>query len=772
MHNFVLDEVRWPTADSDAVPKSYVDHRVALGIWYTWKPHNDPVHAQLWARPDGTLFIWDSDLHAWIQLAGATLGGGGGSGGAGVWFNEVPPEEPQNGQLWSQPSGTLFIWDALLGVWIQLAGQQLGGGKPDYLTITGGVMEGPLILHSDATNPMEAVPLRQLESLLGSRSQISHEPPEHPNPGDLWFDTTDSQTYIWSGAAWVIVVNPGPPAAAVGFTPPEQAVKGNFFWDEGEAQLYVFDGDRWVIAVNPPQLPIPIPVNLGGTGATSIREALANLGAANSHVGSVPPTGPHLGDLWWDTLSSQTYLWTGEAWVVAVNPPVPAAAIGYTPPEEAAIGNFFWDQGENQLYVYDGEKWVIAVNPPQLPMPLPVQFGGTGADNGPQALDNLGISVIVSDIEQSISDQGDSFNQSLSDLGSNLGQSITDLGDHVDQQLLNYLLLGGGTMVPVTDGGTGIIIDNVDAGYYTPSIHLSNSNWRGLGIQIDNTMTSRGIVVNHDSGDSAIIVYNNNNNTGLSYVSRGTGTGPHFSALASDDATTVFQINRNGQISITNTVNGNGIYINNTASVGSSGVGLWIDNNTTWSGSTGAVFRTNGVGGAASVAALAGSNQVPFTVGNSGTGPWAQTITSNTGGLSVTAGTGLALQTVGAISVSRVAGSGGANITTVADGSVISNAVGLSINTQNGSAAAINIGNNGNGPSCGIYIAQGASNTAPPISIRRAGVGFGLDLFGVRTNGGVVIAPDDGGTALSVTGPIVLDQAAIDSLKAQLGISP
>jgi hypothetical protein len=98
----------------------------------------------------------------------------GGSGG-GI------PDAPTDGQIYGR-DGETETWVAVL-------------------PLTGGTMQGELILNADAINPMDAVPLSQVGSLLGFT--VSTTAPTNPEEGQLWYNSNTGQLQVWTGTAWV-----------------------------------------------------------------------------------------------------------------------------------------------------------------------------------------------------------------------------------------------------------------------------------------------------------------------------------------------------------------------------------------------------------------------------------------------------------------------------------------------------------------------------------------------------------------------------------------
>jgi hypothetical protein len=66
-------------------------------------------------------------------------------------------------------------------------------------------MTGPLTLAGWATQPMQAVPLQQAQTMGGA--WVDSVPPPNPWPGRFWLDSTIWQTFVWTGSEWIIAVN-------------------------------------------------------------------------------------------------------------------------------------------------------------------------------------------------------------------------------------------------------------------------------------------------------------------------------------------------------------------------------------------------------------------------------------------------------------------------------------------------------------------------------------------------------------------------------------
>ena len=172
-----------------------------------------------------------------------------------------------------------------------------------------------------------------------------------------------------------------PPILVPGYETPEAALKTNMWMmgpnpaglaDIGQTPTNVYWGKViYMLGCPCPCPPAPTPAPPGGGGGTNVI------------VSDTAPSGATVGNLWWDTVHGQLYVWyddgTSRQWVVANNNPgvqgVPGpigpsgasvVTIGATPPPSPVIGNLWWDDVGGQLYIYynDGTstQWVAAAN--------------------------------------------------------------------------------------------------------------------------------------------------------------------------------------------------------------------------------------------------------------------------------------------------------------------------------------------------------------------------------------------------------------------------
>lgn len=100
---------------------------------------------------------------------------GGGGGGGGI------PDAPTDGSIYGRDGAT--------ETWVQV------------LPLTGGTMQGGIILNNNANSALEPVALGQLGAVLGF--PVESTAPSTPNVGDLWYNTNTGQLEVWNGTAWV-----------------------------------------------------------------------------------------------------------------------------------------------------------------------------------------------------------------------------------------------------------------------------------------------------------------------------------------------------------------------------------------------------------------------------------------------------------------------------------------------------------------------------------------------------------------------------------------
>ena len=189
---------------------------------------------------------------------------------------------------------------------------------------------------------------------------VGTSPPLNPIDGQLWWDSEGGNLYAYyddgDSQQWVPafsyaaggsgVVSDG---VYIGTTPPANPVHGQMWWDASGGNLYIYydDGDslQWVPAFS---------YALPGDGATA-------------YVGSVAPGNPVEGQLWFDTVSGEMYIWyidvDSEQWVPAFNGAMAGTIpVGAAPPTDPKQGQQWYDLNSGAMYVwvFDGDsyQWV------------------------------------------------------------------------------------------------------------------------------------------------------------------------------------------------------------------------------------------------------------------------------------------------------------------------------------------------------------------------------------------------------------------------------
>lgn len=142
----------------------------------------------------------------------------------------------------------------------------------------------------------------------GGGTSVGPTPPASPGTGDQWFDTSNNTLNVWDGTQWVPVDGAGGP-----FLP----LAGGIL--DGPLTLV---GDA-TSALNPVTL-------------QQLQDAIATIPPPT--VGTTPPANPSNGQMWWDDVSGQLFIWYAEAdgssaqWVIAnvgiPGPQGPAGAAG------------------------------------------------------------------------------------------------------------------------------------------------------------------------------------------------------------------------------------------------------------------------------------------------------------------------------------------------------------------------------------------------------------------------------------------------------------
>jgi hypothetical protein len=214
------------------------------------------------------------------RLIVATTGGGGGGG---------IPDAPTDGQIYGR-NGETELWVPVL-------------------PLTGGTMQGTLVLNSDVSAPLDAMPFGQLGTILGF--PISATAPVSPDEGSLWYNTNIGQLTVWNGSQWVPstgflplgggqmtgnLILDGPPSE--GGDPDQAATRGY-------VDSHITGAVQFIGTINAPSGNVTytessgITFNLPTGGTTNVGPLVNPTGVKDTYVicsagGVIPPTSPYL----------------------------------------------------------------------------------------------------------------------------------------------------------------------------------------------------------------------------------------------------------------------------------------------------------------------------------------------------------------------------------------------------------------------------------------------------------------------------------------------
>ena len=204
----------------------------------------------------------------------------------------------------------------------------------------------------------------------GGGTFIGPTPPAAPALGQLWFNTSTNQLFVWSGTQWLTAA---PRGVTVSALPPTSPAAGDFWFNTNNDFLYVFDGQSWVLSsavgltTVSPTPPSPATAGMlwhntsngllyvydGETAQWILAHPQSTLSGPN------PPANPSPGDMWWSTTNDEMSIYDGTNWIPMTGTPR-AGTIRFvqpTTPVGAEIGDMWFDTANDTLFVYDGTSW-------------------------------------------------------------------------------------------------------------------------------------------------------------------------------------------------------------------------------------------------------------------------------------------------------------------------------------------------------------------------------------------------------------------------------
>ena len=160
-----------------------------------------------------------------------------------------------------------------------------------------------------------------------------------------YVDPTTGLKYVYNTAvgAWESALQP---PVIVGAATPQTAIEGFLWFSTLDSVLYVYRSGAWNAV----------------SSATS--------SGADVRVSDTPLTTPSVGDLWWDTVEGQLFIYftdvDGGSFWMPCSPTVSAAGggayVNTNAPPTQTQGDLWFDTNLNQLKVYDGASFVTTQN--------------------------------------------------------------------------------------------------------------------------------------------------------------------------------------------------------------------------------------------------------------------------------------------------------------------------------------------------------------------------------------------------------------------------
>lgn len=353
--------------------------------------------------------------------------------------------------------------------------------------------------------------------------------PASGNVGELFFNTSNQELYVFDGANWDIVSSSGT-GVSVGTTLPTSGDTGDLFFQTSDEKLYVWDGSLWV-----PLIGAEFGTALPTTGeiaeffyVTSTQTLYIWNGTAWNTVGSAsivdsgattPASGQTAGQLFFNTTSTELLVWNGSAWVVVTTPTGISVPTGATLPTSAVEGELFFNTTDDAFYVYQNGAWVNL-------MPGQTNTGSAlpaSASVGEIFFDTSSDDLYVYDGTDWIIIGGASVNEGV--VVGNPLPTTGNLGDLFFQTSDSKLYVWNGTVwVSLQEGGSGVTVGTTlpssgssgDLFYQTSDDELyvySDGGWVSLQDQIAEFGTTFPLfpatgLLFYNTTDSTLYLYN------------------------------------------------------------------------------------------------------------------------------------------------------------------------------------------------------------------------------------------------------------------------
>lgn len=294
-----------------------------------------------------------SDQHAATKKYIDDLLGMVGPGGS-VTVSETAPATPSNGSLWlDATSASLYIW--FDSSWIEVSGS---GGT-------------------------------------GAAIIVSPTEPGNPEEGTLWYNSTNAKTYVYYDQFWVefspaIKGDQGPAGQdgkyLVSDVPPNNPEEGSAWYDSSRGKSYVFYDGFWVENSSAIIGPQGIQGIQGEQGLQGDKGDTGDVGPAGPQgnpglpgadgldgidgepgkfeISQTPPTSPFPGMGWYDSSRGKSYIYYDNAWVeyspAIVGPQGEPGkfVVSETEPVSPTVGDAWYDSTRGKSYIRYDDFWV------------------------------------------------------------------------------------------------------------------------------------------------------------------------------------------------------------------------------------------------------------------------------------------------------------------------------------------------------------------------------------------------------------------------------